>query len=288
MNRKALGKGLGALIPDVADANAVGVVHELAIDLIERNLDQPRTRFDEATLNELAQSMRVHGVLQPVVLRQLPAGGYRLIAGERRLRAAKLAGLRTIPAVVREADEAEALELALVENLQREDLNPIDEAHGYESLMEVSGASPAEVAERVGKDRSTVANAVRLLALPDDVQEMLSAGALSAGHGRALLALTTVVEQRGLAAKAVEKGLSVREIEARSRRRKRRRTTSRARRSDDPVVRGWEERLQRILGTHVRIETLGNEGAIRIEYYSREDLERILEALASLGGPELA
>ncbi len=281
MNRKALGKGLGALIPEANEADAAAL-REVAIDTIERNIDQPRTRFDDATIAELARSMQMHGVLQPVVLRPLPEGRFQLIVGERRFRAAKVAGLTTIPAVVREADEGEALELALVENLQREDLNPVDEAHGYEALMEVGGLTQAEVGERVGKDRSTVANALRLLALPPDVLEMLSDARLSAGHGRALLAVSNADAQRELALKAAKKGLSVREVEALARGAKRRKKATRARRTDDPIVREWEERLQRILGTQVRIDRMGKEGTIRIEYYSEEDLERILVTLAAL------
>lgn len=281
MNRKALGKGLGALIPEANEENA-GALREIAIEAIERNLDQPRTRFDDATIAELARSMEMHGVLQPVVLRQLPEGRFQLIVGERRYRAAKVAGLTTIPAVIREADEGEALELALVENLQREDLNPVDEAHGFEALMEVGGLTQAEVGERVGKDRSTVANALRLLALPPDILEMLSDARLSAGHGRALLAVSNADTQRGLALKAAKRGLSVREVEALARSAKRRKRATRARRTDDPVVREWEERLQRILGTQVRIDRMGKEGTIRIEYYSEEDLERILVTLAAL------
>jgi ParB family chromosome partitioning protein len=286
MNRKALGKGIEALIPDRPEGREHGV-RELPIDAIRPNEEQPRTRFSEETLRELAASIRTHGVVQPVVVRELAGGGYGLIAGERRLRAARLAGLDTVPAIVRDVDETGALELALVENLQREDLNPIDEARGYEALMEVAGLGQAEVAERVGKNRSTVANAVRLLDLDGDVQELLSSGALTAGHGRALLAVRPVEEQRRLAKKAAAKGLSVREVEAMARGAARRRKAPRRRRTSDPVLREWEERLQRILGTLVRIESLGNEGTIRIEYYSREDLERILEFFASREGRSL-
>ena len=246
MNRKALGKGLGALIPD-ADEAAGGALREVPVELIEKNKEQPRTRFNDETLRELADSVRTHGIVQPVVVRLLPTGGYGLIAGERRLRAARLAGLETVPAVVRDVDESGALELALVENLQREDLNPIDEARGYETLMEVTGITQAEVAERVGKDRSTVANAVRLLDLPLEVQEMLSGGRLTAGHGRALLSLSSGTEQLALATKAVDRGLSVREVEAAARGKAKRKKARRPRRESDPVVREWEERLQRIL-----------------------------------------
>ena len=276
MNRKALGRGLGALIPDADEGTGIGI-REVPVEQVERNKEQPRTRFNEDTLRELADSVKTHGVVQPIVVRRLPTGGYGLIAGERRLRAARMAGLETVPAIVREADEGGALELALVENLQREDLNPIDEARGYEALMEVSDVTQSDVAERVGKDRSTVANAMRLLELPIEIQEMLSGGRLSAGHGRALLALSAAGDQLALAAKAVDRGLSVREVEAAVRGKARRKRAHRSRRTTDPVLREWEEKLQRMLGTQVRIDRMGNEGTIRIEYYSSEDLERILE-----------
>lgn len=281
MNRKALGKGLGALIPG-ADEGGAGWVRELCIEEIEPNREQPRTRFDDDAIEELARSISMHGIVQPVMVSTKATGGYRLIVGERRLRASKRAGLTTIPAIIRDVDDAMSLELAMVENLQREDLNPIDEARGYEALMEIAGVTQADVADRVGKDRSTVANAVRLLALPPDVQEMLSDGRLSAGHGRAILGASSGEKQRALAQKAVSRGLSVRAVEALARGGRKRRKITRSRRSDDPVVREWEERLQRILGTQVRIDRMGKEGSIRIEYYSDEDLERILEALASL------
>jgi len=284
MNRKALGKGLEALIPEAPSSAAGGLVAELPVSEIGRNEEQPRTVFNEESINELAASIRTYGVVQPVVVRRLATGGYQLVAGERRLRAARRAGLEMVPAIVREVDETGALELALVENLQREDLNPIDEARGYESLMELSGSTQVDVAGRVGRDRSTVANSLRLLDLPPDVQDMLVDGRLSAGHGRALLGLGSPEAIRDGAAKAASRGLSVREVEvlARGGRRKRKKATRKAR-TDDPVLQQWEERLQRALGTQVRIERMGTEGTIRIEYYSDEDLERILEALGTLG-----
>jgi ParB family chromosome partitioning protein len=283
MNRKALGKGLEALIPDAPTEAAGGLVLELAVREIRRNKEQPRSRFDDETIAELAASIRTYGVIQPVVVRQLPTGVYQLVAGERRLRAARLAGLEAIPAIVRDVNETGALELAMVENLQREDLNPIDEAHGYELLMELLGGTQADVSERVGRGRSTVANALRLLELPPDVQDMLSEGELSAGHGRALLGFGTAEEVREGARKAAAKRLSVRELEALSRGKRQRKKATRKRRTEDPVLRGWEERLQRTLGTQVRIERMGTEGTIRVEYYSDEDLERILEVLGTLG-----
>jgi ParB family chromosome partitioning protein len=283
MNRRALGKGLEALIPDAPEAPAGALVVELPVTEISRNEEQPRSRFDEGSIDELASSIANYGLVQPVVVRRLATGSYQLIAGERRLRAAKRAGLEVVPAILRDVDEAGALELALVENLQREDLNPIDEARGYESLMELSGTTQSDVAERVGRDRSTVANSLRLLDLPVDVQDMLADGLLTAGHGRALLGFGTAEDVRAGAQKAATRGLSVRELEALARGKKRRRKTPRRTRTEDPVLREWEERLQRALGTQVRIERMGTEGTIRIEYYSDEDLERILEALGSLG-----
>ncbi len=283
MNRKALGKGLEALIPDAPDEGVGGLVRALPVNEIRRNKEQPRSRFDDQTIEELAASIRTYGIVQPVVVRQLPTGIYQLVAGERRLRAARLAGLEVVPAIIRDVDETGALELALVENLQREDLNPIDEARGYESLMELSGATQADVSERVGRGRSTVANALRLLELPPDVQDMLSEGELSAGHGRALLGFGTAEDVRLVARKAAARGLSVRELEALARGKKQRKRVTRKRRTEDPVLRDWEERLQRTLGTQVRIERMGTEGTIKIEYYSDEDLERILETLGSLG-----
>lgn len=285
MNRKALGRGLGALIPeapDEVDSGEPRSVRQLPVESIERNREQPRTRFNDETLEELAGSLKRHGVVQPIVVRPLPTGGYGLVVGERRLRAARMAGFEMIPAVVRDVGEEEALALALVENLQRENLNPIDEARGFEALMEIGGGGHAEVGERVGKDRSTIANALRLLELPLEVQEMLSSGALTAGHGRALLTVTDGEEQVALARRAGAKGLSVRELEALSRGKRKKRRAARRSRTEDPVLREWEERLQRVLGTQVRVEQMGNEGTIRIEYYSLEDLERLLELLGGV------
>ncbi len=279
-NRTALGKGIEALIPDVPLTAESG--GELPVDLIDANPEQPRTRFDEAALAELSASLSRHGVLQPVLVRAMSDGRYRLVAGERRLRAARLAGIETIPAVVREVDENGGLELALVENLQREDLDPIDEARAFEALMEVGSLAQADVAERVGKDRSTVANAMRLLDLPFEVQEMISEGAVSAGHGRAILTLSTAEERCALAARVVKRGLSVRETEVLARGPGARRRTVRARKTVDPVLKDYEARLERALGTNVRVERIGHEGSIRIEYYSSEELERLIELLLAL------
>ncbi|MBM3307620.1 MAG: ParB/RepB/Spo0J family partition protein [Candidatus Eisenbacteria bacterium] len=283
MNRKALGRGLGALIPGAEAPTAGPGLAELRVGDIEPNPEQPRTMFDEESLGELAASIKAYGLLQPVIVREFGGGKYRLVAGERRWRAARLAGLETVSAVIRNSDDAGAIAVALVENLQRENLNPIDEAHGYETLMEVAGATQVDVAERVGKDRSTVANALRLLDLPPDVQQMLRSGKLSAGHGRALLGLGSPDERRRVAERAAARGLSVREVEALARGAVKRKKAARPRRSDDPFIREWEERLQRVFGTLVRIERLGKEGSVRIEYYSDEDLERILEQL-TMGG----
>jgi ParB family chromosome partitioning protein len=279
-NRTALGRGLEALIPEAPMTS--GERGEVAVELIDANPEQPRSHFDERGLAELSSSLKRHGVLQPILVTALPDGRYRLVAGERRLRAARMAGLEMMPAVVRDVDENTGLELALVENLQREDLDPMDEARAFEALMEVGNLAQGDVAERVGKDRSTVANALRLLDLPLEIQEMISEGTLSAGHGRAILTLSTGEERRGLAERVVQRGLSVRETEVLARGPRPRRRTVRARRTADPVLKDYEERLQRALGTNVRVERIGHEGSIRIEYYSGEELERLIELLLSI------
>lgn len=279
-NRTALGKGIEALIPDAPLTSSSG--GEIPLDLIDANPEQPRTRFDESALAELSASLSRHGVLQPILVRAMPDGRYRLVAGERRLRAARLAGIAMIPAVVRDVDENSGLELALVENLQREDLDPIDEARAFETLMEVGSLGQADVALRVGKDRSTVANAMRLLDLPFEIQEMISEGVLSGGHGRAILAMATAEERRGLAERVAKRGLSVRETEVLARGPRPRRRTVRARKTADPLLKDYEARLERALGTNVRVERIGHEGSIRIEYYSSDELERLVELLLSL------
>jgi ParB family chromosome partitioning protein len=222
-------------------------------------------------------------VIEPIVVRQA-ADGYELVAGERRLLACKKAGLTRIPAVVKEAGEEDAMELALIENLQREDLNPVDEAQAYMTLVSEFNLTQEELAAKVGKDRSSVANCLRILRLAQTVLDMIRSGALTSGHGRALLALTDSGEQVAVARKAAAKGMSVRETEAFVHRLARRRNRPSHARTRPPEIVELEEKLRRFLATAVRISWRGRKGKIEIDYYSNEDLERILEAIGALVG----
>ncbi len=288
---KRLGRGLEALIGPVSreQAEASGALRELPMSSVRPNPFQPRTRIDEAELTDLANSMEASGLLQPVVVRPRD-GGYELIAGERRWRAAERLGWPKIPAVVKEADDRTLLTLALIENLQRDDLSPIDEAAGYRRLGEEFRLGQAEIARTVGRDRSTVANLLRLLQLPADVQTMVHEKRLSAGHARALLGLTDSDRQSALATEAMEKGWSVREMEAavtdkRAPKRPSRRGNSQpAAQSSTADVKRVEDALRKRLGTDVRVTARRRgRGFVTISYYSNDDLSRLLELV--LGGP---
>lgn len=279
VKRKVLGRGIEALISqDLRESvSETERVKELDIDRIEANPHQPRGRFDEGHLKQLAASIKNHGILQPVVVRR-HGDKYQLIMGERRLRAARIAGRRSVPAIVREADDADALKFAMMENLQREDLNPIEEAKGYHELKETFNLSIKEIANLLGKDRSTISNTLRLLALPEFIRDMLSTGALSAGHARALLAIEGEKEQIAWAERVVSEGITVREIEL-THRPKQRKTRRRGRRKGDPQVKAMEELLEKHLGTRVQVTPRRKGGVLAIEYYSNEDLERVLERM---------
>jgi ParB family chromosome partitioning protein len=279
--RPGLGRGLSALIPQAASAAPAPV--DIPIEQIERNPRQPRSAFPEEGLDQLADSIRAHGVLQPIVVTETLAG-YQLVAGERRVRAARLAGLERIPAVVRQSADLDRLELSLVENLQRADLNPIEEAHAFRSLVDEFGLTQDEVAARVGRARSTVANTLRLLELEQPVRDAIAAGHLSEGHGRALVGLSPVA-QRELLALAVSRGLSVRQVEELARRlREPARQPGRGEaRSADPELERVEEDLRNALGTKVTLARTRRGGRIVIEYYSDEDLGRLYERLTGGG-----
>jgi len=279
-----LGRGLSALIPGAAEAKAETKTDannlKIDIDRISPSPFQPRRRFDEAKIEELASSIRNQGIIQPLVVR--PKGdGYELIAGERRWRAAMKAGLLEVPAVIREASDQEALQLALVENLQREDLNPIEEASGYRRLQEEFHWSQEEMAERVGKSRPAIANAMRLLALPGEVQHEVASRNLPVGQARALLGLQSEPLIVSSCREVIAKGLSTRETEKLVRRlmagRRRRRQVSLI----DPDLKSIAEELQRSLGTRVRLipKARSTKGKIEIEYYTLVDLERIIHAI---------
>lgn len=300
-----LGRGLGALglgkdalaLPtdpppeektEIAAAPA-GIPAELSIDVIQPNRFQPRREFDEAALEELRESIAQHGILQPVTVRDIGAGKYELIAGERRLRAAKMAGLTTVPAIFRTANDAEMAEMALIENLQREDLNPIEEAHAYQRLLTEFKLSQEQLARRVARSRSAIANSVRLLRLAKEVQAFIANGVLTMGQARPLLALETAALQREAAEYIQEHELSARGVEALVKRLAKdpnalkKSAPPKAEKKPDLFVREAEERLTRRLGTKVRIQTGREEGKGRLEisYFSAEDLERLLSLLTT-------
>jgi len=280
--RKALGRGLEALLP----AGAAGeppptpARDRVPLSEIRPNPDQPRRHFDEAALATLSASIRHRGLLQPLVVRRTP-DGYELIAGERRLRAAQRAGLETVPVVVREADPQERLELALIENLQREDLTPLEEAEAYRHLIDVHGLTQDQVAQAVGKSRPSVANALRLLGLPDAVKAQLEGGELSAGHARAVLSVGDATAQVEFAQELAADGATKSEAEhrARARRTAGNRAGTPRRRVDDPHWRAIAEELTRTLGTRVRVTPRARGGSIEIEFYSEPELARLLDRL---------
>ena len=280
VQRRGLGRGLGALIPG-ADDPPRGP-QELPLSDIAANPTQPRKRFDQTALEELAATIRTHGVLTPVVVRK-SAEGYQVIAGERRVRAAKLAGLTHIPAIVREAGDGQALEMALVENLQREDLNPVESAEAYQRLVEEFGLSQEAVAARVGRDRSTVANALRLLRLPRKIRDDVAAGAFSEGHARALLGLERPADQLKARDEVVRRQLTVRATEALVRRLRAPQPAAPLKRLVDPNLGSLEERLRVALGSKVRILRSGHAGTLEISFFSDDDLTRLVDLIAGDG-----
>jgi ParB family chromosome partitioning protein len=285
MKRKALGKGLSALLPDpepAPSAPAAETASEAAVTSLEPNPFQPRSSMDPARLAELAASIRESGVVQPILVRR-QGSGYQIIAGERRWRAAQQAGLATVPIAVREVPDDRLLELALVENIQRAELSPLEEAQAFHRLQEELRLTQEEVARKVGRDRTTVTNTLRLLRLPREVRELLHSGGLDAGHGRALLALEKAEEQIAVAREAARKGLSVREVERRvAQMRAPRAKTGPTR---DANTRAAEERLRAALGTRVEIARRGRGGQVRIAFNSEAELTRLYEALIRPGRP---
>ena len=283
--KKGLGTGLDVLFGDSSreEEKPQGVL-ELPIAKVEPRDNQPRTVFDEEALSELAESIREYGVIQPVTVRKLDSGYYQLIAGERRWRAARLAGLTEIPARVIEADDKLTTELALVENLQREDLNPVEEAQGYRTLMEEYGLTQDEAAQRVGKSRPAVANALRLLSLAPEVLQFVEQGLLSAGHARALVTVKPEELQIDAARQVMKNGLSVRRTEELAKRLMR---APKPEAEDDGAIRVYyaaevTRRLERALGRRVLLSENGKKGRIVLEYYGADDRERLIEALAGL------
>jgi ParB family chromosome partitioning protein len=281
MTRKALGRGLGALLSAEGAAAAPEETNEIPIDLIDPTLLQPRRIFDDAKLDDLANSIRANGVVQPVLVRR-KGSRFELIAGERRWRAAERAGLARIPAVVRNVADEKVLEIALIENIQREDLNSIEEARAYKKLIETLGLTQETVAERVGRDRSYVTNYLRLLRLPEDIQELLQAGRISTGHARTLLGTDQPDIQRRIARKIIELDLSVRATEqlvrsATEQTRSPRAKDTTAKQGTDPNVQAAEKKLRRHFGTKVKIIQAhgASSGRIELEFYNQSDLNRL-------------
>jgi ParB family transcriptional regulator, chromosome partitioning protein len=285
MAKKALGKGIGALLGESAVETAAAA--EVLLSKLQPNPQQPRQEFDDAGLRELADSIRDKGVLQPVLVEEGQDGSYVIIAGERRVRAARLAGLSRIPVIVRRFTTEEKLEIAIIENVQRENLTPIEEAQAYRRLMEMSSLSQEQVAQKVGKDRSTVANTIRLLKLPPEAQEALSKGEITPGHARALLMAGSPADQAALLKRMLAEGISVREAESSAGSSgKGRNASARTGKGKPPTAAGkdpdlldLERRLIEKLGTKVEVKGTGSQGRVEISYFSAEDLDRLLEIL---------
>ncbi len=281
--QKGLGRGLGALLGDFDSEPVNDTPYQiLPLHKVEPNPEQPRHDFDEEELQLLADSISVHGLIQPLVVRQLPSGYYQIIAGERRWRAARMANLTEIPAIVVEADDQKAMEMALIENLQRQDLNPVEEALGYQSLMDDYGLTQEETAKQVGKSRPAVANALRLLGLCPQVLQMVRSGKLTAGHARAVLTLKTEKKQQEAAQKIVALGLSVRQAELLCRNM----TREPEKKKEIPLsvdyVAECEKSLSRHLGRGVRIINGKRKGRFELEFYGQEDLQVLLDALMKM------
>ena len=282
---KGLGKGLGALLPDFDEPQVQDSAYRLLpLHKVEPNPDQPRQDFDPEELQALADSISVHGVIQPLTVRELPSGYFQIIAGERRWRAARLAGLSEVPAVVIEADDKKVMELALLENLQRQDLNAVEEALGYRALMVEYGMTQDAIAGSVGKSRPAVANALRLLHLPDSVQELVRSGQLSAGHARAVLVLKTDKQQLEAAQKICNLGLSVRQAETLCKNMAKEPKPEPEEEATLKVnyVTECEKALSKYLGRGVRIVNGKRKGRFELEFYGQEDLQLLLDALMKL------
>jgi ParB family chromosome partitioning protein len=274
MTRKALGRGLSALLSEAATVGEE--LLEVDLDLIDPNPDQPRSSINQARLDELAQSIRNHGLVQPILVRRTASGRFQIVAGERRWRAALLAGILRLPAVIRNIPDDKLLELALVENIQRQELNPIEEATAYQRLVEHLGLTQDELSERVGKPRPTIANYLRLLDLSDHIKHLLAAEEISMGHARALLGLATAEQRENLAKEIVKRRLSVRETErAVQQESKKPRSRSSTVVTNDANIRAAELKMKRLLGTHVKIHLLRQGGRIEVGFGSISELDRI-------------
>lgn len=296
MAKRGLGKGIGALFGnDIEETDIVAQdIHQinendkekvtsLKLAQIEPNKEQPRKNFDEEKLQQLADSIKQHGVIQPIIVKDLNNGYYQIVAGERRWRASRIAGITEIPAIIRTYDELATMQIALIENLQREDLNPIEEALSYKALLDDFALTQEKVSEQVGKSRSAIANTIRLLSLPKQIQKLLEEGAISGGHARAILSVTSEEGKLQLAEKIIENGLNVRQAEqlakALNAQKQEKEPTQPQTSAFDLQLQGIQKRMSDLLGTKVKILNGAKKGKIEIEYYSANDLERVLKLL---------
>src|SRR4030043_443691 len=279
--KMALGKGLGALLPEYDQGESRALFY-CGIEEILPNRSQPRNHFDESSLQELAESIKEKGILEPLIVRKVDQG-YELIIGERRWRAAQKAGLKEVPIIVKEVEGREALEISLIENLQREDLNPIEAAEAFKNLIEEFNISQEDLSKRIGKDRTTIANTLRLLKLPLEIRNQLLQNRITSGHARAILSLENKEKQKDLCALIIKKGLSVRETEVLAKRwseKPKKSTTPIKKRGDwESQLSSLQDSLRKYLGTKVQIIQKGKRGKIEIEYYSNQDLERLVETI---------
>ena len=278
MNKKfALGKGLGALIPDDINEGNEGKLM-ISLNKIKSNIDQPRKSFDNEKIAELAESIKNHGIIQPLILKE-NGGGYIIVAGERRWRAAKMVGLKEVPAIVMDLTEKQVLEISLIENIQRQDLNPIEEALAYKKLLSDFNLTQEELSKRIGKSRTAITNTIRLINLDSRVQQYVIDGIISEGHGRALLSLEDGELQYIYSQKVIDEKLSVRELEKLIRNASLKSEKSEKNEELNPYYKDVRDRLQNYFGTKVNLSSKKNKGKIEIEYYSEEDLERILDII---------
>ena len=278
MNKKfALGKGLGALIPDDINEGNEGKLM-ISLNKIKSNIDQPRKSFDNEKIAELAESIKNHGIIQPLILKE-NGGGYIIVAGERRWRAAKMVGLKEVPAIVMDLTEKQVLEISLIENIQRQDLNPIEEALAYKKLLSDFDLTQEELSKRIGKSRTAITNTIRLINLDSRVQQYVIDGIISEGHGRALLSLEDGDLQYIYSQKVIDEKLSVRELEKLIRNASLKSEKSEKNEELNPYYKDVRDRLQNYFGTKVNLSSKKNRGKIEIEYYSEEDLERILDII---------
>lgn len=275
--KPALGKGLEALIPDIDVSRSEDNILEIDINEIEPNNAQPRKKFDEEKMQQLAESIKEHGIVQPVLVKK-EGGFYKLVAGERRWRAARMAGIKTIPAIVREFTDTEVMEISLIENIQREDLNPIEEADAYKKLMDEFGMTQEKIAERVGKSRSAIANTLRLVNLDERVKGYVMDGVLSEGHARALISINNSDIQYDAAKKIIDENLNVRQTEKLVKSIFNGKKQKSVKKTEAFILEA-QERLKNILGTKVNVSYGRKKGKIEIEYYSYDDLERIMDML---------